>query len=68
MQIRENRCNEFFCATNRAKVFRILDKLKTSQIQEGCASQERVAEIKSGAIYCAAMVKLEASVVREVRM
>ena len=30
----------------------ILDTLKVSQIWNGCASQERVAEIKSGANYC----------------
>ena len=30
----------------------VLDTLKGSQIWNGCASQERVAEIKSGANYC----------------
>ena len=30
----------------------ILDKLKAIQILNGCASQERVAGIKSGANYC----------------
>ena len=41
--------NRGFCATSRA---RVLDTLKASQIRNGCASQERIAEIKSGANYC----------------
>ena len=53
MQIRENRRNvaepRFLC-DNSSKS--ILNTLKASQIWNGCASQERVAEIKSGANYC----------------
>ena len=53
MQIRENRHNvaesRFLC-DNLSKS--ILNTLKASQIWNGCASQERVAEIKSGANYC----------------
>jgi hypothetical protein len=30
----------------------VLDTLKASQIRNGCASQERIAEIRSGANYC----------------
>ena len=53
MQIRKDRCDvaepRFLC-DNSSKS--ILDTLKASQIWNGCASQERVAEIKSGANYC----------------
>ena len=53
MQIRENRRNvaepRILC-DNSSKS--ILNTLKVSQIWNGCASQERVAEIKSGANYC----------------
>ena len=53
MQIRENRRNvaepRFLC-NNSSKS--ILNTLEASQIWNGCASQERVAEIKSGANYC----------------
>ena len=53
MQIRKNRRNvaepRFLC-DNSSKS--ILDTLKASQIRNGCSSQERVAEIKSGANYC----------------
>ena len=54
MQIRENRCDvaeprflgDYY--PNKS----VLDTLKASQIRNGCASQERIAEIKSGANYC----------------
>ena len=53
MQIGEDRCDvaepRFLC-NNSSKS--ILDTLKASQIRYGCASQERVAKIKSGANYC----------------
>ena len=53
MQIRKDRCDvaepRFLC-DNSSKSN--LDTLKASQILNGCASQERVAEIKSGANYC----------------
>ena len=53
MQIKENRCDvaepRLLC-NHPSKS--ILDKLKASQIWNKCASQERVAEIKSGANYC----------------
>ena len=53
MQIRKDRCDvaepRHLC-DNSSKS--ILDTLKASQIWNGCASQERVAEIKSGANYC----------------
>ena len=53
MQIRENRCDvaepRFLCDYPSKSV---LDTLKASQIRNGCASQERIAEIKSGANYC----------------
>ena len=53
MQIRENRCDvaepRFLCDHPSKSV---LDTLKASQIWIGCASQERIAEIKSGANYC----------------
>ena len=68
MQIRKNRCDATelrFLGDHSSKS--ILNKLKASQIWNRCASQERVAEIKSGANYSAAIV-LEASVVREARM
>ena len=49
MQIRKDRCDvaepRFLC-DNSSKS--ILETLKASQIWNGCASQERVAEIKSG--------------------
>ena len=53
MQVRKNRCDATeprFLGNHSSKS--ILDKLKTSQIWNRCASQERVAEIKSGANYC----------------
>ena len=70
MQIKENRCDvagpRFLCDYPRKSV---LDTLKASQIRNGCASQERIAEIQSGANYgIAAAMVLEASVVREARM
>ena len=50
MQIRKNRCDvaepRFLCDYPSKSV---LDTLK---IRNGCASQERIAEIKSGANYC----------------
>ena len=46
MQIKENRCD----VAGPSKS--VLDTLKASQIRNGCASQERIAEIKSGANYC----------------
>ena len=52
MQIRENRRNVAeprFLRDNSSES--ILNTLKASQIWNGCASQERVAEIKSGANY-----------------
>ena len=53
MQIRENRCDvaepRFLCDHPSKSV---LDTLKASQIWNGCASQERVAIIKSRANYC----------------
>ena len=53
MQIRKDRCDvaepRFLC-DNSSKS--ILNTLKASQIWNGCANQERVAEIKSGANYC----------------
>ena len=53
MQIRKDRCDatepRFLCDHSSKS---ILDTLKASQIWNGCASQERVAEIKSGANYC----------------
>ena len=65
MRIRKSRCDvtepRFLC-DNSSKI--ILDTLKASQIRNGCASQDRVAEIKSGATIAAFMV-LEASIVRE---
>ena len=57
MQIRENRCDvteaRFLCDYPSKSV---LDTLKASQIRNGCASQERIAEIKSGANYCCSYV------------
>ena len=53
MQVRKNRCDATeprFLGNNSSKS--ILDKLKASQILNRCASQQRVAEIKSGANYC----------------
>ena len=53
MQVRKNRCDATeprFLGNHSSKS--ILDKLKASQIWNRCASQERVAEIKSGANYC----------------
>ena len=53
MQIRKDRCDvaepRFLC-NNSSK--NIPDTLKASQIWNGCASQERVAKIKSEANYC----------------
>ena len=53
MQIRENRCDvaepRFLCDHPSKSV---LDTLKASQIWNEFASQERIAEIKSGANYC----------------
>ena len=57
MQIRKDRCDvtepRFLC-DNSSKT--ILDKLKASQIWNGCACQERVAGFKSGANYCCSCV------------
>ena len=53
MQFRKNRCDATeprYLGNHSSKS--ILDKLKASQIWNRCASQERVAEIKSGANYC----------------
>ena len=53
MQIRKNRCNvaepRFLCDHSSES---ILNMLKASEIWNGCASQERVAIIKSRADYC----------------
>ena len=53
MQIRKNRCDvaepRFLCNHSSKS---ILDTLKASQIWNGCAGQERIAEIKSGANCC----------------
>ena len=53
MQIRKNRCDvaepRFLCDHSSKS---ILNMLKASEIWNGCASQERVAIIKSRANYC----------------
>ena len=52
MQIRENMCDvaepRFLCDYPSKSV---LDTPKASQVRNGCAGQERIAEIKSGANY-----------------